>query len=79
MVGQKKMVLDYIREFGSITPLDAFKDLGVTRLAAVIFELKEDGHDIHTGRERSENRFGQPTRYARYSLGKDGGNGGTGK
>lgn len=28
MVIQKKMVLDYIREFGSITPLDAFKDLG---------------------------------------------------
>lgn len=34
MVSQKKMVLDYIREFGSITPPDAFKDLGVTRLAA---------------------------------------------
>lgn len=35
MASQKQMVLDYIREFGSITPLDAFKDLGVTRLAAV--------------------------------------------
>lgn len=74
MVSQKKMVLDYIREFGSITPLDAFKDLGVTRLAAVIFELKEDGHDIHTERERSKNRFGHATRYARYSFGKDEGN-----
>lgn len=69
-MGQKKTVLDYIRESGSITPLDAFRDLGVTRLAAVIFELKEDGHDIHTERERGKNRFGQPTRYARYSLGK---------
>lgn len=38
-MSQKEMVLDYIREFGSITPLDAFGDLGVTRLAAVIFEL----------------------------------------
>lgn len=64
------MVLDCIREFGSITPLDAFKDLGATRLAAVIFELKEDGHDIHTERDRSKNRFGQPTRYARCSFGK---------
>nr|UVX93119.1 MAG: helix-turn-helix domain protein [Bacteriophage sp.] len=71
MVSQKKMVLDYIREFGSITPLDAFKDLGVTRLAAVIFELKEDGHDIHTERERGKNRYGQPTRYARYSFWRD--------
>ena len=71
MVSQKKMVLDYIREFGSITPLDAFKDLGVTRLAAVIFELKEDGHDIHKEREHAFNRYGQKVRYARYSFGRE--------
>ena len=71
MASQKQMVLDYIREFGSITPLDAFKDLGVTRLAAVIFELKDDGHDIHTEREHVKNRFGHATRYARYSFGRD--------
>ena len=70
MVSQKKMALDYIREFGSITPLDAFNDLGVTRLAAVIFKLKEDGHDIHTEWQHGKNRYGQPTRYARYSFGK---------
>lgn len=74
MANRKQMVPDCIREFGSITPLDAFKDLGVTRIAAVIFELKEDGHGIHTERERSKNRFGQPTRYARYSFGRDEGN-----
>lgn len=71
MASQKQMVLDYIREFGSITPLDAFKDLGVTRLAAVIFELKDDGHDIHTERGHGKNRFGHATRYARYSFGRD--------
>lgn len=74
MVSQKKMVLDYIREFGSITPLDVFKDLGVTRLAAVTFELKEDGHDIHTEREHGKDRFGHATRYARYSFGRGEGN-----
>ncbi len=79
MVSQKKMVLDYIREFGSITPLDAFKDMGVTRLAAVIFELKEDGHDIHTERGHGKNRYGQPTRDARYSFGEGEDNGSTGK
>lgn len=73
-MSQKKMVLDYIREFGSITPLDGFRDLGVTRLAAVIFELKEDGHAIHTERERGKNRYGHPTMYARYSFRKDEGN-----
>lgn len=68
MKSQKKMVLDYIREFGSITSLDAFKDLGITRLSAVIFDLRESGYNIFTDWEQSKNRFGQPTRYARYSL-----------
>lgn len=71
MASQKQMVLDYIREFGSITPVDAFKDLGVTRLAAVVFALRDEGHDIHKEREHAFNRYGQRVRYARYSFGKD--------
>lgn len=70
MVSQKQMVLDYITEFGSITPIDAFRDLGVTRLAAKIFELKKDGHDIEKAIETGKNSFGNRTRYARYSFGK---------
>lgn len=71
MVSQKKMVLDYVREFGSITPFDAFKDLGITRLSAIVFNLREEGHDMHTEREYGKNRFGHSTRYARYSFGRD--------
>lgn len=70
MASQKQMVLDYISEFGSITPIDAFKDLGITRLAAVVFALRDDGHDIHKEREHAYNRYGQKVRYARYSFGK---------
>lgn len=70
MVSQKQMVLDYIRDFGSITPIDAFRGLGVTRLAAKVFELKKDGHDIDKVIETGKNRFGNRTRYARYSFGK---------
>lgn len=70
-MGQKQMVLDYITEFGSITPIDAFRDLGITRLSAIVFRLKEEGHEIHTEREHGKNRYGQTTRYARYSFGKD--------
>lgn len=70
MVSQKKMVLDYIEEFGSITPIDAFRDLGVTRLAAKVFELKKEGHDIDKVIETGKNRFGNRTQYARYSFGK---------
>lgn len=70
MVSQKKMVLDYITEFGSITPVDAFRDLGITRLAAVVCNLRREGHDINTEREHALNRYGQKVRYARYSFGK---------
>lgn len=68
---QKDMVLDYIDEFGSITPIDAFRDLGITRLAAVVCRLRREGHDIHNEREHALNRYGQTVRYARYSFGKD--------
>lgn len=68
---QEDMVLDYIRDFGSITPMDAFRDLGITRLAAVVCRLRREGHDIHKEREHALNRYGQNVRYARYSFGKD--------
>ena len=74
MASQKQMVLDYIREFGSITPIDGFRDLGITRLSAVVFNLREEGHDIEKVIETSKNRFGNRTRYARYSFGKGEGN-----
>lgn len=70
MASQKQMVLDYIREFGSITPIEAFRDLGITRLSAIVFILKEEGHDIEKVLETGKNRFGNSTRYARYSFGK---------
>lgn len=31
---QADRVLDYIKQFGSITTLEAFRDLGVTRLSS---------------------------------------------
>lgn len=70
MVSQKQMVLDYIEEFGSITPLDAFRDLGITRLSAIVFRLRDDGHDIDKAIENGKNRFPNRTRYARYRFGK---------
>ena len=37
MVTQKEMVLQYMQDFGSITPVQAFQDLGIMRLGARIF------------------------------------------
>ena len=64
----KDRVLKYIQMFGSITSLDAFKDLGNTRLSASIFCLREEGYPIKSITEKAKNRFGDTTYYARYYL-----------
>ena len=41
-------LLEYLKTYGSITSLEAIRDLGNTRLSATIFVLKDEGHDIIT-------------------------------
>lgn len=66
---QKRAIIQYIDDFGSITPMEAFADLGITKLATRISELrKEDGMDFKIEMEKGKNRYGKPTRYARYSY-----------
>lgn len=68
-VTQKDMVLDYMTRFGSISSLEAFRDLGITRLAAVIFQLRLS-HNIVSESEEIENRYGDKVHFARYRLGE---------
>lgn len=63
---QKQRVLDYIRETGSITQLEAIKELGVLRLSAVIFDLKKAGHAIKSEMVPVQTRYGT-AHVARYS------------
>lgn len=65
--GQKARVLLYLMRYGSITPLDAMREFGIMRLAAVIFELREEW-SIVTEMEQSVNRFDEQVQYARYRL-----------
>ena len=65
---QNKRILDYINEFGSITQLDALKDLGVMRLASRISDLRKQGYSIISKREAVENRYGEKCYIKRYSL-----------
>ena len=39
MSNQKDQVMSYMSEFGTITPFQAFTDLGITKLATRISEL----------------------------------------
>lgn len=65
---QADRVLNYIREFGSITSLDAFRDLGVTRLSARIYELRNRNIDIVSTLITNKNRYGEHCTYAKYFL-----------
>ena len=67
-MNRAERVLEYIKEFGSITQLDAIRDLGYTRLAPAISEIKQMGYKVRTKREQSKNRRGKTVSYARYSL-----------
>ena len=67
---QKQKILRHLQEIGAITPVQAFFDYSIMRLATRIFELKEDGYDIETTILKSENKFGEPVRYAQYKLTK---------
>lgn len=68
MKGSKLRILAYINKNGSITSMDAFKELGITRLSARIKELREMGYDIRTVMMESENRYGEPVRFGLYRL-----------
>lgn len=65
---QTEMVLRYMQDFGSITPVDAMREFGCMRLGARIYDLKRDGHVIITERKKHKNRYGRKISYARYRV-----------
>ena len=67
---QSMKILKYMMDFGSITPIEALKDLGVMRLGARIYDLEKQGFEILHERESGRNRYGEKTSYARYRLAK---------
>lgn len=65
---QKERIIKYIADFGSITQLEAMKDLGIMRLSARIWDIRHDGLKIKAEVETSKNRYGEPIHYNRYSF-----------
>lgn len=67
-ITQKDRILEYIRNFGSISSFEAYADLGITQLGARIDKLKKEGFKFRTEWESNTNRFGEKTEYKRYYL-----------
>lgn len=59
---QEEKVISYMREFGSITALDAIRDLGIMRLASRVSDLKRHGYAIKSDMVSVTNRWGEKTR-----------------
>lgn len=65
---QNERIMQYMREFGTITPMQAFRDLGVTKLATRISEMRREGIRIKKEPIKTKNRYGESVRYMKYSL-----------
>ena len=66
LTNQHLDILWYICKFGSISPMEAFSELGVTKLATRVSEMKSIGIRFDQGFESGKNRFGKSVRYMRY-------------
>lgn len=66
---QKELIIQYLKDFGSITPMEAFADLGITKLSTRISEMRnQDGMEFKIETVKGKNRYGKATHYARYSF-----------
>lgn len=65
---QNERLLQHLERVGPIDPLQAWSKLGIYRLGARVFDLKEAGHNIVRSMIDVNNRFGEKCRVALYSL-----------
>ncbi len=65
-MNQYDLILKYLDDFGSISPMEAFRDLGITKLATRISELSRRGYSFIKSMETGRNRYGQECRFMRY-------------
>tara|TARA_R110000765_G_scaffold89550_2_gene170785 strand:+ start:179 stop:427 length:249 start_codon:yes stop_codon:yes gene_type:complete len=60
---QSNRILKHMQEGYGITPITALQNYGCFRLAAVVFDLKREGHNIKTTIVRENEK-----KFARYKL-----------
>jgi len=68
ITNQKVIIEKWLHDYGSITHKQADRECGVSRLSAVIFELRKRGLDIETIPLVVKNRYGGKSRVAQYQL-----------
>ena len=69
---QKRRIIQYMRETGSITAWEAYKEIGCMQLATRLGELESLGWQFNRKKESSLNRWGEKVCFTRYSIEKAG-------
>lgn len=64
----KTRTLAYIQAYGSITSLEAIRDLGNTRLSDTIFRLRNEGYSIATEDYKVSTRWINARGERKYSI-----------
>lgn len=67
-ITQKDRIINYIREFGSISSWEAYSELGITQLGARIDQLKKEGYNFKAEWESRKNRYDEDVQFKRYYL-----------
>lgn len=63
---QYQLVYNHLRDIGKITPLDAYREYGIMRLAAIIHKMRQNGFAIVTGTRTRKNRYNNFVTFAVY-------------
>lgn len=66
-MNQHERISQYMDDFGSISPFEAFRDLGITKLATRVSEMIRNGAEISKRIESGVNRYGDKVHYTRYT------------
>lgn len=69
-LSQQAQILEYLKSHRGISQAEAIDAFGCYRLGARIYDLKDRGYKVDVIMEDGVNRFGRPTRYARYFVTK---------
>lgn len=67
-VNQCERILFYLRHFGSITQLQALRDLGIMRLASRMSDLRKQGFNIKSETVAVKNRMDETCYIKRYFI-----------
>ena len=65
MSNYESIILEHLKKHRTITSMEAIQNYGITRLAAVIFQLRKK-YNITRIDTRGVNRYGDITRFATY-------------